>query len=441
MHQYRSDETNEFDRRFTRCVRQIDTVGGVADNPRFAAEAAPSMNIAELIRYLGKLTVTACLIAVPVVAAGEKAETSPFSYGDQGWQYDDGTGDNFAWFGVRLQTRAANSRVTQTELPGDPVSQDSELAINRARLKLGGNVFSEDFTFYSEYDLVDSRLLDLRATYRFSDFLRVRTGQWKSEFNRERVDSSGKQQFVERSVVTPWFTVDRQQGVVASGRIGKGAPADSSYWFGWISGAGRGGDPSDADGLVLARWQWNFTGNLLGFSQSAVGRPDMPEGSVAVAAVSGNTPYTSFSSDGGGQIPGFSEGVTPGQYYLRQWLFETAYQHKGFSWQHEFHWKAINDELTGRTRRLRGGYAQAGMFFSESIDGFPEPLELAFRYARVDPDRDLPGDYEEEWTVAANWFFNGHRNKLTIDLSRVFRRLAPETDTSNRVRLQWDWSF
>jgi len=43
--------------------------------------------------------------------------------------------------------------------------------------------------------------------------------------------------------------------------------------------------------------------------------------------------------------------------------------------------------------------------------------------------------------MGSNWFFNGHRNKLSLDLSHVVRLQAPETDTSYRVRLQWDWSF
>jgi phosphate-selective porin len=135
-----------------------------------------------------------------------------------------------------LQTRWANERVTQDELPGAPVTTSSELGLNR--------------------DIVDSRLLDLRATYKFADWLSIRIGQWKSEFNRERIDSSGKQQFVERSVATPWFTIDRQQGVVASGRVARETRADTSYWFGWLSGAGRGGDTSEADGLWLARVQF-----------------------------------------------------------------------------------------------------------------------------------------------------------------------------------------
>jgi phosphate-selective porin OprO/OprP len=370
----------------------------------------------------------------------EEPKPEKFSYGKQGLQFDDGTGNNFLWFGVRLQTRWQNEEVSQDDLPGAPISTASELGFNRGRLKLGGHVVSPRFTIYSEYDFVDNRLLDLRATYKFTDWLSIRIGQWKSEFNRERIDSSGKQQFVERSVATPWFTIDRQQGVVASGRVAKDTRGDTSYWFGWLSGAGRGGDTSDADGLWLARVQWNFHGRVLGFSQSAISRPEEPRGSVAVAAVTGKSAFTAFSSKGGGQLPGYVNGA-PDQYRIEQVMIETAYQYRGFSWQQEIHWKEVLDRAAGQRRRLVGGYAQAGVFVSEWVESFPEPLEFALRFARVDPDRDVAGDNEKELTLGSNWFFNGHRNKLSLDLSHVVRLQAPETDTSYRVRLQWDWSF
>jgi phosphate-selective porin OprO/OprP len=388
-----------------------------------------------------------CLAAAASPALGDDAEgASPpaakgrFSYGNQGLQFEDGTGDNFLWFGVRAQTRWTGASVVEDELPGAPVSDSGEIAINRARLKLGGHLFSPRFKVYTEYDLVGTRLLDLRATYRFADALSLRVGQWKSEFNRERVDSSGKQQFAERSVVTPWFTIDRQQGVVASGRLGAESRADASYWFGWLTGAGRGGDAGDADGLWLARAQWNVNGRVLAFSQGALGRPPDPAGSVAIAAVTGRSGFTAFSSAGGGQLPGFTQGA-PDQYRLKQLMMETAYQHGGFSWQQELHWKAVDDTRTGRSVRLLGAYAQAGMFFSELYEAFPEPLELAVRVAGVDPDRALANAQESELTVGANWYFQGHRNKLTLDTSRLVRRLATENDRTVRVRLQWDVSF
>ena len=120
------------------------------------------------LAHRGLVIVMVGLLLVTSPASAETQEESSadsrFSYGKQGLQYDDGTGNNFLWFGVRAQTRWSGSRVTEDELPGAPISTDSELDINRARLKLGGHLVRPEFTIYSEYDLVGERLLDLRAT-------------------------------------------------------------------------------------------------------------------------------------------------------------------------------------------------------------------------------------------------------------------------------------
>ena len=358
-----------------------------------------------------------------------------WSYGDKGLQFDDGTGNNFLWFGARVQTLATSSTST-----AGSSQHSSDLEISRARLKIGGNLISPALTVYSEYDLVGSFLLDLRATIKLKSWLSIRAGQWKSEYNRERIDSSGTQQFVERSIATPWFTIDRQQAVMASGRAGDGTGADISYWLGRLSGAGRGGSFSDADGLWMTRLQWNVGGRLLKFSQSALERPELPTGSLAIAAVDGYSPYTAFSSDGGGQLPGYSTGAKD-QYRLSQFMFETAVHYRGYSWQQEIHWKRIDDQISGTSQSLIGGYAQAGVFLSEWIDNAPTQFEIAARAAIVDPDRSRAGLREHEYSIVTNWFLNGHRNKLTMDLSHLkLEDPGPEVH-SNRIRVQWDVSF
>jgi phosphate-selective porin OprO/OprP len=181
--------------------------------------------------------------------------------------------------------------------------EGTETTLNRGRLKLGGHLLTPKLAVYTEFDFTKDQFLDLRVTYEFASWLSIRAGQWKAEFNRERIDSSGAQQFVERSIVTPWFAIDRQKSIVAFGRVGAGNAFDSSYWFGRLSGAGRGGDIDDAEGLWMARYQWNFTRRVLGFGQSDIERRDRPAGSIAIATISGKSMYTAFSSAGGGQLP------------------------------------------------------------------------------------------------------------------------------------------
>ena len=88
-----------------------------------------------------------------------------------------------------------------------------------------------------------------------------------------------------------------------------------------------------------------------------------------------------------------------------------------------------------------GTYFQAGYFFHHLLPSFPRPLELAGRVAFYNPDRDLGGDLLREYSLAANWFFNGHLNKLTADVT-LFKFDFPEFADQDqwRVRLQWDVS-
>ncbi len=315
-----------------------------------------------------------------------------------------------------------------------------EYTLNRSRFKIGGHLGASWFQFYHELEFRDARVLDLRASIQRLEWLSVRVGQWKPEYNRERRDSSGTQQFVERSIINREFTIDRQPGAMLFGRLGSGRRFDTSWWAGVFTGAGRQTKNDGGRPMFMARAQWNPFGRVLPFSQSDLARRAKPAGSVALGFVSNRSRFTRFSSSGGGQLTAFAPGAVD-QYRIRQALFETALHLRGFSWQQELHWKRIEDSVTGGVTHLVGGYAQAGYFFHELWDRVPEPLELALRVAAFDPDTSPGDDRHQEVSVAVNWFFNGHRNKLTLDGSwlRVDDPTGARSDL--RVRLQWDLSL
>lgn len=287
-----------------------------------------------------------------------------------------------------------------------------------------------------------SRLYDLRVTLTRHSWLQPRIGQWKAEFNRERRDSSGEQQFADRSLVNDTFTIDRQQGIQLSGRVLEGKVLDSTYFVGVFTGTGANQrENDDSHPMWVARYQWNLLRRELGFSQSDIKSRKKPEASLAVAAVWNRSPFTSFSGSGGGQLPGFVAGA-PGQYSVRQWLEEAAFQYRGFSFQHEFHWKRILDYTTGAVTNLRGSYVQAGAVVYKPDPEKQRGLELAGRWAFVDRDTSAPDDVEEELTGALNWFFRGHANKITLDVSRLTLEQATGPSLSRgRARLQWDVHF
>ena len=364
------------------------------------------------------------------------ASREAWYYGKKGLTYDP-EGSTNLWIGIRLQTRFDDYPGQNSSAADLLLERDSELDLNRGRLKGGGLLTADWLDVYFEYDQPSGYLLDLRATLQLGDQLFVRVGQWKSEYNRERIDSSGKQQMTERSISNYWFAIDRQAGVALNGRFAHGTRADSNWWLEYLSGEGRGGGWHSDSGLWLARYQWNPQGEPLPFSQSDLQRRERLLTSVAVAVVDGRTPYSRFSSDGGDQLPGIATEDND----LTQLLFETAAHWRGVSWQQELHNKRVRDRTSGGSRKMRGGYIQLGSFVNEWWRLWPRQLELAGRLSSGDPDRSLSGNTEKERTLGLNWFFNGHRNKLTLDYSWLNFEDFGDNATRNRLRLQWELSF
>ena len=343
---------------------------------------------------------------------------------------------------LRFQGRFSHPFDSDPRDAGDFAAPEvSTFEVNRGRIKIGGHAYRQWLEYYLEYDAPSSRLLDFRFTLSKLEWLQLRVGQSKAIYSSERVVSSGKQQFVERSIVNREFTLDRQQGMQLFGHLLPGTRGDSWYWLGVFSGNGRATGNDDDHLMWMGRYQWNFLGRDPKFSMSDVERHPRPAASLTVAAATNRSHFTRFSSGGGGQLDGFDEGE-PGRYKIDQWLAEVAFKVRGFSLLSEVHRKKIDDRLELAQTRLEGGYLQAGYFFHEALPAVPEELEIAARWAFVDPDTSLRDDRRHELTVAVNWFVAGHRNKLTLDASRLRLEVPGETDLAeNRVRLQWDVSF
>ncbi len=360
-----------------------------------------------------------------------------WSYGGKGIEYNPADSDTALWIGLRFQTRY-DTRPGDLRTPADLISSgDQGFDLRRGRIKGGGDLFRDWLHVYLEHDFASDTFLDYRVTTTWRGFLSFRIGQWKSEFNRERVDSSGRQQLVERSITNYWFTVDRQRGIATSARFARGTIADTRVYLERLSGLGLGNNFESDAGLWLGRVMWNPSGTQLPYSQSALVRHDKPVSSIAVAMIDGRSPHTSFSSSGGGNLPGF----TTGDFDLRQYLFETAVHYRGFAWQQELHVKRIRDRESGLEREIAGGYAQLGVFMDQLTEFWSPNVEVVGRFAIVDPDRDRASDTQTEWTLGLNWFFHGHRNKLTADYSWLDFDDPLAGESGNRFRLQWELSL
>jgi len=399
------------------------------------------------------------------------------SYGSKGFRLETRDGNwqtNLQW---RFQFRFTSPSTGDPRTVSDFASREkSTFQLRRVRMKIGGHGYRPWLKYYFEVDLqptrdsddsssnASARVIDWRVDVAKYKKLGIRVGQWKIDYNRERVDSSGRQQFVERSIVNRIFTIDRQMGVSVRGHLFEGTPADMKYAFGVFTGEGRGVANDDDNLMYTARVQWNFLGRDLGFRQTDVERTEKPTASLAFGAAQHQGVCTRWSSSGCGNLNGFNSPTSntsptrQGQYKIHQAVQELAFKWQGFSFQQEFHWKRVLDRAQNRNTALYrtdfyGGYIQAGYFFSELLDVFPEELELAFRYAYVREPNEarqtvtvanrFRDNVRQEFTAGANWFFSGHNNKITVDYSHLTLDddVVSRNVSDDRVRIQWDVSF
>ena len=383
------------------------------------------------------------------------------SYGSKGFRFETRDGNfqtNLQW---RAQMRYTNPYASDPRQASNfEDSGSSSFEPRRLRMKIGGHGFQPWLKYYFEVDLqpardvddssskASARVIDYRIDLAKWDWGGIRVGQWKIDLNRERVDSSGRQQFVERSIVNRAFTVDRQIGVQLRGHLFKNTPADMRYFAGVFNGEGRGVRNSSNDHLYMGRLQWNFLGRDLGFRQTDVEFTEKPTGSFAIAGFTNTSACTRWSSSGCGNLDGFSKpaDAEADQFRVEQAVQEFAYKYRGFSIQQEWHRKFITDRSLNTESDMTGFYIQSGYFFNNMFESFPAPLELAARYAFVsEPNKSDRSVYNEreEYTLGANWFFSGHNNKVTVDFSRLTLDdgLLGSNHSDNRFRIQWDVSY
>jgi len=189
-----------------------------------------------------------------------------FGYGRKGFEIKTKDGK----FATQLQWRFQGRWTYPTR--NDPISRadfnagpQSTFELRRVRMKIGGHGYQPWIKYYFEVDLQSTsdaggsagstRLLDWRIMLERFKFLSLQIGQWKVDYNRERRDSSGNQQFVERSIVNEIFTIDRQMGAMLYGHVAPGTPFDSRYYAGVFTGSGRGEANDDGNMMYFGRYQ------------------------------------------------------------------------------------------------------------------------------------------------------------------------------------------
>ncbi|WP_279384460.1 porin [Geotalea toluenoxydans] len=161
--------------------------------------------------------------------------------------------------GGRLQTR-----YTFTDADDNGTSRDSnKIEVKRMKFWLNGYAYTKDLTYLLQVDFVQggsSKLLEhAYLNYRFVDEAQVLAGQTKVPFGRQWLNSSGSQQFVDRSTASDMFRPGYEAGVKVHGAVAGGI---ATYELGYYGGAGQSTFRTSNDNAYAARITANPFGKM-----------------------------------------------------------------------------------------------------------------------------------------------------------------------------------
>jgi len=144
---------------------------------------------------------------------------SSFDFNESGLQFMTADSVHTVMMRFRMQNQITYNTVSEDNFSAG----STELAVRRLRLRFGGRLYKH-FSFniqlgFARRDLdaadsdVPNIIRDAILFWNISNNAQIGIGQAKLPGNRQRVISSGDQQFADRSIVNNYFTLDRDFGI------------------------------------------------------------------------------------------------------------------------------------------------------------------------------------------------------------------------------------
>ena len=360
-------------------------------------------------------------------------------------------------FSMKFNARVQSLLMFETPAGSENLMDDmtSNWLIRRSRLKSSGFAYSPKVKYKIELGLsnrdhggesihtdnTSNLILDAFVRWNFYKNMEVWIGQTKLPGNRERVISSQKLQFVDRSLVNSRYNIDRDMGIQFRNKFDIGQIATRQA-LAISQGEGRNRtnkeDPNPANGFeytgrveVLPFGDFTGKGDYFG---SDLKREETPKVSIGVtydvnmkaARIGGN--LGSYIEDDQDEV------IDDALRNLNTMLADVCIKYKGFSLLSEY----ANKNMSGDRNQLvtlntdgeevisfennyytgTGLTVQAGYLLDNN-------LEPAFRYTTISPDVESDQttksnrDLQEMFTFGLSKYIVGHSLKIQTDFSII----------------------
>lgn len=303
--------------------------------------------------------------------------------------------------------------------------EEVEATVKRLRLRFDGFVLSPKLTYYLQlsFTLGDlgmegtqkpNIIRDAIIHYHFSDRFYMGFGQGKLPGNRQRVSSSGSQQFAERSLVNSIFNIDRDFGVFMyyTQPIGKTLV---NFKAAVSTGEGRN--------ALITNDQFSYTGRIefLPFGEFK-SKGDFFEGDLLRESSPKLSIASAFSKN-------FKAQRTQGQrgYFLKTprdintFFVDMILKYNGWAFQSEYAYRDIYLPIVEDIEDT-----QRVMFVGQGVNTqlsycFRNNYEIAARHSYVVPF-DKIKDFEpakEVFMLGINKYVMQHKAKVQVNASRI----------------------
>lgn len=334
-------------------------------------------------------------------------------------------------FSLGFEFRMQNRVQYMSKSLSDFTPESFEMRVRRLRLKFKGFVYDPRLTYYiqlcfSKGDLdwdsetsnaVNSTpniVRDAVIYYEVVKGLKFGIGQTKLPGNRQRVTSSGDQQFFDRSIVNSTFTLDRDFGLFATYshnyfRI-KGAVT---------SGEGRNVIKSDKGLNYTGRIEVLPFGKFTGDNESWEGdlaREEKPKMNIAAGYN-----YNVHAMRTGGTL-----GNALHQYSnMQNFHADISFKYKGFALLNEYCQRWVDVPVTINSDN-EIAYVYNGFGNNTQLSYcFKNKYEIAARYSFVSPNKNIYDNPDftsvnakrlEQWQLGVTKYLIDHRMKLQFDI-------------------------
>ncbi len=322
-------------------------------------------------------------------------------------------------FGFRFQTLYSGSMNRETNDYSD------QLLIRRSRLKFDGWAYDPSVVYkvelaisnrdhrsgqISESGNTANIVLDAVMKWSFAPDWQLWFGQTKLPGNRERVISSQKLQFVDRSLVNARFTLDRDKGVQLKhkSKVGK---MILNQAFALSLGEGRNiivNNPKQGY-QVTGRLEFLPFGSFTGkgdYFGSDLMREETPKLSIGITA---DANFSSVRSRG--NLGGFNTDME-GNYVsndLNTFMADMMFKYNGISAASEF--------ASRSTSNTNNGFGTGSGIVFQAGYLLPSNWEFAGRFTSIDGDQNSTINDMTEFTFGISRYIVGHGLKVQSDIS------------------------